>query len=142
MISLCHFFFSWACFFVCLFFFSSSEKLAGRSSSNASEMAEVHVVARKKQDVKCWDGYVYVNVNITRKVRDRKEKERNNEVEKAAVAISRGVPSNVLVEWTQSNGSNAINISLFVSFTSTRYKFYQTSTSFGSFFLFVSHKKG
>ena len=61
-----------------------------------------------------------------RKVRDRK----HHDVEKAAVKFSRGVHSNVLVERTQSNGSYAINISLFVLFTSTRYMFYRTSTYF------------
>ena len=64
-----------------------------------------------------------------RMVRDRK----HHDVEKAAVTFSRGVHSNVLVERTQSNGSNAINIALFVLFTSTRYMFYRISTSFGSF---------
>ena len=54
--------------FVC---FYPQEKVAGQSSSNISETAEVHMVARKKRVVR------YVNVNVMRKVQDRKEKERN-----------------------------------------------------------------
>lgn len=142
MFSLCHFSFSWVCFFVYLvFFFSSSEKVAGRSSSNVSEMDEVHVVARKKQVVKCWDEYVSVNVNIMRKVRDKRKRKKHRDVGKAAMAFSRGVPSNVLVERTQSNGSNAINISLFVLFTSTSYMFYRSSTSLGPFFCLFRTRK-
>ena len=72
--------------------------MAGRSSSNVSEMDEVHVVARKKQVVKCWDEYVSVNVNIMRKVRDKRKRKKHRDVGKAAMAFSRGVPSNVLVE--------------------------------------------
>ena len=135
MCSLCANFFSlgfvlFVCFFFCVFFFPP-EKVADRSSSNVLEMAEVQIFARKKQVFKCWDGYVNVNVNVMRKVRDRK----HHGIEKAAVTFSRGVHSNVLVERTQSNGirSNAINIALFVLFTSTRYMFYRISTSFGSF---------
>ena len=64
-----------------------------------------------------------------RKVRDRK----HHDVEKAAVKFSRVVHASVLVERTQSNRSYAINISLFVLFTFTRYMFYRTSTYFGSF---------
>ena len=125
-----------------LFIFSSSEKVSGRSSSNVSEMDEVHVVARNKQVVKCWDGYVSFNVNImSRKVRDKRKRKKHRDVEKAAMTFSRGVPSNVLVERTQWNGSNAINISLFVLFTSTRYMFYRSSTSLGTFFCLFRTRK-
>ena len=93
MCSLCATFFHLGLFCLSVFF-SPPEKVADRSSSNVLEIAEVQIFARKKQVFKRGDGYVNVNVNVMRKVRDRK----HHDVEKAAVTFSRGVHSNVLVE--------------------------------------------
>ena len=139
MFSLCHFLFSWVCF--CLFFLPRKRSQAGLQVMSQKWM-RCTWSHRNKQVVKCWDGYVSFNVNImSRKVRDKRKRKKHRDVEKAAMTFSRGVPSNVLVERTQWNGSNAINISLFVLITSTRYMFYRSSTSLWTFFCLFRTRK-
>ena len=52
------------------------------------------MVARKKKVVR------YVNVNVMRKVQDKRKRKKHHDVKKAAVAFSQGVHTNVLVERT------------------------------------------
>ena len=138
MFSLCHFLFSWVCF--CLFFLPRKRSQAGLQVMSQKWMRCTWSQVINKSSSAGTD--VSFNVNIMpRKVRDKRKRKKHRDVEKAAMAFSRVVPSNVLVERTQSNGSNAINISLFFLFTSTRYMFYRSSTSLGTFFCLFRTRK-